>query len=78
MKKNREYIVIAGAIIFSALLICAAIISINIKPPFDHCYYNIYNEALAEGKRKNKTVPIENIKKYAVNEAIHHCSIIDY
>ena len=78
MRKNREYIVIAGAIIFSALLICAAIISINIKPPFDHCYYNIYNEALAEGKRKNKTVPIENIKKYAVNEAIHHCSIIDY
>ena len=78
MKKNREYIVIAGAIIFSALLIYAAIISINIKPPFDHCYYNIYNEALAEGKRKNKTVPIENIKKYAVNEAISHCSIIDY
>ena len=78
MKKNKEYIVIAGAIIFSALLICAAIISINIKPPFDHCYYNIYNEALAEGKRKNKTVPIENIKKYAVNEAISHCSIIDY
>ena len=78
MRKNREYIAIAGAIIFSSLLICAAIISINIKPPFDHCYYNIYNEALAEGKRKNKTVPIENIKKYAVNEAIHHCSIIDY
>ena len=78
MKKNREYIIIAGAIIFSSLLICGAIISINIKPPFDHCYYNIYNEALAEGKRKNKTVPIENIKKYAVNEAISHCSIIDY
>ena len=78
MKKNREYIIIAGAIIFSSLLICGAIISINIKPPFDHCYYNIYNEALAVGKRKNKTVPIENIKKYAVNEAISHCSIIDY
>ena len=78
MKKNREYIIIAGAIIFSSLLICGAIISINIKPPFDHCYYNIYNEALAEGKRKNKTIPIENIKKYAVNEAISHCSIIDY
>ena len=77
MKKNREYIAIAGAIIFSSLLICGAIISINIKPPFDHCYYNIYNEALAEGKRKNKTVPIENIKKYAVNEAISHCSIIN-
>jgi hypothetical protein len=78
MRKNKEYIIIAGAIIFSALLICAAIISINIKPPFDHCYYNIYNEALSEGKRKNKTIPIENIKKYAVNEAISHCSIIDY
>ena len=78
MRKNKGHIIIAGAIIFSALLICAAIISINIKLPFDHCYYNIYNEALAEGKRKNKTVPIENIKKYAVNEAISHCSIIDY
>ena len=78
MRKNKGHIIIAGAIIFSALLICAAIISINIKPPFDHCYYNIYNEALAEGKRKNKTIPIENIKKYAVNEAINHCSIIDY
>ncbi len=77
MKKNKECIVIAGSIIFSSLLICAAIISINIKPPFDHCYYNIYNEALAEGKRKNKTIPIENIKKYAVNEAIFNCSIIN-
>ena len=77
MKKNKGYIIIAGAIIFSSLLICAAIISTNIKLPFDHCYYNVYNEALAEGKRKNKTVPIENIKKYAVNEAIFNCSIIN-
>jgi len=77
MRKNKEYIMIAGAIIFSSLLICAAIISTNIKPPFDHCYYNVYNEALAVGKRKNKTVPIENIKKYAVNEAIFNCSIIN-
>ena len=77
MKKNKGYIMIAGAIIFSSLLICAAIISTNIKPPFDHCYYNVYNEALAVGKIKNKTVPIENIKKYAVNEAIFNCSIIN-
>ena len=53
------------------------IISSNIKPPFDHCYYNAYNEALAVGKINNKTVPIENIKKYAVNAAISHCSIIN-
>ena len=77
MKKNKGYIIIAGAIIFSSLLICAAIISTNIKLPFDHCYYNIYNETLAEGKIKNKTVSIENIKKYAVNEAIFNCSIIN-
>ena len=77
MRKNKGYITIAGAIIFSSLLISTTIISTNIKPPFDHCYYNIYNETLVEGKIKNKTVSIENIKKYAVNEAIFHCSIIN-
>ena len=76
MRKNREYIAIAGAIIFSSLLICTTIIYTNIKPPFYHCYNNIYKAALVEGEKKYKTKPLEYIKKYAVNEATSHCSIL--
>ena len=77
MRKNREYIAIAGAIIFSSLLISTTIIYTNIKPPFYHCYHNIYKAALVEGENKYKTKPLEYIKKYAVDEAISHCSIIN-
>ena len=77
MRKNREYIAIAGAIIFSSLLICTVIFYTNIKPPFYHCYHNIYKAALVVGKEKYKNKPLEYAKIYAVDEAISHCSIIN-
>ena len=77
MKKNKGYITIAGAIIFSSLLICTVIYYTNIKPPFYHCYRNIYKAALVEGKKKYKTKPLEYVKIYAADEAISHCSIIN-
>ena len=77
MRKNREYIAIAGAIIFSSLLISTTIIYTNIKPPFYHCYHNTYKAALAVGEEKYKNKPFEYIEIYAVDEAISHCSIIN-
>jgi len=75
MRKNKGHIIIAGAIIFSSLLICTVIFYTNIKPPFYHCYHNIYKAALVEGENKYKTKPLEYIKKY---ENITNIKLIIY